>query len=152
MSATEIRFRGKAINAPDGTTPENGYVEGFYFQDLDNGIVKHYIHNCPMTWNVDPSTVRVVRHPDLNEYENPITTRAHVKELHHRLVQTTVDYIKENNLSDIWAVSFGVDGLENDAIKYGEWTPGMDSSLSVEGLQKENGKKYRIRKEIGYSM
>ena len=56
MSATTIRYRGKVVNHDPMTNPENGYVEGFYFQDLDNGVVKHYIFNCPMTWEVDPAT------------------------------------------------------------------------------------------------
>lgn len=151
MSITKIRFRGKVINAPEGTIPDNGYVEGFYFQDLDNGVVKHYIFNCPMTWEVDPSTVRICRHTDLRKYKDPITTKENIRELHNKLMQTTIDYIKENNLSDIWGVGFSADGL-NDAIEFGYWTPGMDSSLSVEGLQEEEGIRFRVRKEIGYSM
>ena len=67
MSATTIRYRGRVINHDPMTNPENGYVEGFYFQDLDNGVVKHYIFNCPMTWEVDPSTVRIIWHDDLQQ-------------------------------------------------------------------------------------
>ena len=63
-----------------------------------------------------------------------------------------VDYIKKYNLTDVYAVSFGVDGLENDAIEYGCWTPGMDSSIHVEGLQEEEGKSFRARKKIGNYM
>lgn len=64
MGATTIRYRGKVVNHDPMTNPENGYVEGFYYQDLDNGVVKHYIFNCPMTWEVDPSTVRVCHAKD----------------------------------------------------------------------------------------
>lgn len=136
MSATTIRYRGKVVNHDPMTNPENGYVEGFYFQDLDNGVVKHYIFNCPMTWEVVPATVRIIRHDDLPKYDNPVTTTEDIKELQQRLVQTCVDFVKEKNLTDINAVRFNVDGLE-DSIEFGEWTPGMDSYIGVEGLQDE---------------
>ena len=87
-----------------------------------------------MTWEVDPSTVRIIRHDDLREYINPVTTADDIKELQKRLVQACIDFIKEKNLTDIDAVHFNVDGLE-DSIRFGEWTPGMDSYIGVEGLQ-----------------
>lgn len=149
MSATNIRFKARAINADPITVPENGWVEGFYYQDLDNGIVKHYIHNCPCVWEVDPSTVRVVHHPDLLDYRNPITNARDIADLQKQLVQTVIDFIKERNLTDVYEVGFHVDGLEDIAIEFGEWMPAMDSSISVVGLQDEPGKKYRVRKLIG---
>ena len=159
MSATTIRYKGKVVNHDPMINPDNGYVEGFYFQDLDNGVLKHYIFNCPMTWEVDPATVRIIRHDDLHEYINPVTTTDDIKELQQRLVQTCIDFIKEKNLTDIDAVRFNVDGLE-DSIVFCEWTPGMDSYIGVEGLQEEthvdkDGKPYkshRVRKFIGEYM
>lgn len=151
MSATTIRFRGKVLNPDLSTNPENGYVEGFYYQDLDNGVLKHYIFNCPMTWEVDPVTVRIIKHDDLPKYENPVTTTEDIKELQQRLVQTCIDFVRIRNLTDIDAVRFNVDGLE-DAINFREWTPGMDSYIGVEGLQEEEGKDYRVRKKIGEYM
>ena len=158
MSATTIRYRGKVVNHDPMTNPENGYVEGFYYQDLDNGVVKHYIFNCPMTWEVDPATVRIIRHDDLRKYENPVTTTNDIKELQQRLVQTCIDFVKEKNLTDIDAVRFNVDGLE-DSIEFGEWTPGMDSYIGVEGLQAisplnqyDEPYKFRVRRLIGEYM
>ena len=158
MSAITIRYRGKVINHDSMTNSENGYVEGFYYQDLDNGVVKHYIFNCPMTWEVDPSTVRIIQHDDLPKYKNPITTINDIKELQEKLVQTCIDFIKEKNLTDIDAVRFNVDGLE-DGILFGEWTSGMDSYIGVEGLQEDayiskNNDPYtfRVRKFIGEYM
>lgn len=158
MSATTIRYRGRVINHDPMTNPENGYVEGFYYQDLDNGVVKHYIFNCPMTWEVDPSSVHIIRHDDLPEYINPVTTTDDIKELQKKLVQTCIDFIKEKNLTDIVAVRFNVDGLE-DSIEFGEWTPAMDSYIGVEGLQEEtytgrsgNPYTFRVRKFIGEYM
>lgn len=159
MSSTTIRYRGKVVNHDPMTNPENGYVEGFYYQDLDNGVVKHYIFNCPMTWEVDPSTVHIIRHDDLPKYENPITTTNDIKELQQRLVQTCIDFIKEKNLTDIDAVRFNVDGLTRNAIEFGEWVAAMDSYIGVEGLQEDtyigkSGKPYtfRVRKFIGEYM
>lgn len=147
-----IVFKAKVLNPDPMTNPENGWVEGFYYQDLDNGVIKHYIHNAPMTWEVDPETIRTVYHPDISEYKNPVTTQKHICELHNILVQTCVDYIKLHNLTDIYEISFGVDGLEGDAIEFGEWTPGMDSNIYVGGLQlDDDGDKYRVRKMIGES-
>ena len=158
MSATTIRYRGRVINHDSQTNPENGYVEGFYYQDLDNGVIKHYIHNCPMTWEVEPVTVRIIKHDDLPKYINPVTTTNDIKELQERLVQTCIDFIKEKNLTDIDAVRFNVDGLE-DSIEFGEWTPGMDSYIGVEGLQEDtytgksgNDYTFRVRKFIGEYM
>ena len=159
MCATTIRYRGKVVNHDPMTNPENGYVEGFYYQDLDNGVVKHYIFNCPMTWEVDPATVRIIKHDDLPKYENPITTTDDIKELQQRLVQTCIDFVRTRNLTDIDMVRFSVDGLE-DSIDFCEWTPGMDSYIGVEGLQEEtrvdkDGKPYkshRVRKFIGEYM
>ena len=158
MSATTIRYRGKVLNPDPMTNPDNGYVEGFYYQDLDNGVVKHYIFNCPMTWEVDPTTVRIIKHDDLPKYINPVTTINDIKELQQKLVQTCIDFIKEKNLTDIDAVRFNVDGLE-DSIEFGEWTPGMDSYIGVEGLQDESyldrydeSYSFRVRKFIGEYM
>lgn len=159
MSATTIRYRGKVVNHDPMTNPENGYVEGFYFQDLDNGVVKHYIFNCPMTWEVDPVTVRIIKHDDLPNYENPVTTTNDIKELQERLVQTCIDFVKEKNLTDIDMVRFNVDGLTGNAIEFGEWVPAMDSYIGVEGLQEDtyigkSGEPYTfiVRKFIGEYM
>lgn len=159
MSATTIRYRGRVINHDLLTNPENGYVEGFYYQDLDNGVVKHYIFNCPMTWEVDPATVSIIRHDDLPKYINPVTTTNDIKELQERLVQTCIDFVKEKNLTDIDMVRFNVDGLTGNAIEFGEWVPAMDSYIGVEGLQEDtytgksgNDYTFRVRKFIGEYM
>ena len=159
MSATTIRYRGKVVNHDPITNPENEYVEGFYYQDLDNGVVKHYIFNCTTTWEVDPSTVHIIKHDDLPKYENSVTTTDNIKELQQLLVQTCIDFIKEKNLTDIDAVRFTVDGLTRNAIEFGEWVAAMDSYIGVEGLQEDtyigkSGKPYtfRVRKFIGEYM
>lgn len=52
-----VKFRGKVVNHDPMTNPENGWVEGYYLQDLDNREVKHYIFNCPCRWEVVPESV-----------------------------------------------------------------------------------------------
>ena len=152
MSATTIRYKGKVVNHDPMTNPDNGYVEGFYFQDLDDGVLKHYIFNCPMTWEVDPSTVRICHAKDLGDYENPITTHNDIRDLQERLVQTCIDFIRERKLTDIYEVGFSADGLEGNALEFGEWVPGIDSYISVAGLQEDENSNWRVRKLIGENM
>lgn len=81
------------------------------------------------------------------DYVNPVTTQQDIRDLHHLLVQTCIDFIKERNLTDINEVNFNVDGLEHDAIEWGEWTPCMDSYCGVVGLQAdEDAKKWKSSK------
>lgn len=151
MDITKLRIKAKVVNNDPDTNPNNGVVEGFYYQDLDNGVVKHYIFNCPMTWEVNPSTLRIAKAKDIPNYKNPVTTTEDIKELQSRLVQCCIDFIKERNLTDIWDVGFSVDGL-TDAIEFGEWTPGMDSYISVEGLQMDESLGVHTRAFIGEYM
>lgn len=87
----------------------------------------------------------------LDNYDNPITTQEHINELHHILVQTCLNYMKEHKLTDIDEISFSADGLSS-SYEYNEWTPATDSSLTVVGLQEENKEdNYLVRKIIGES-
>lgn len=88
----------------------------------------------------------------LDKYDNPKTKQKHINELHHILVQTCLNYMKEHELTDIDEVSFSADGLSS-SYEYNEWTPATDSSLTVVGLQEESKEdKYIVRKIIGESM
>ena len=53
----EIKFRGKVVHNDPMTNPDDGWVYGFYYQDLDKGEIKHYIKSCPMDWEVIHETV-----------------------------------------------------------------------------------------------
>lgn len=95
---------------------------------------------------------------DLKDYKNPITTKENINELHHLLVQTCLDYMKEHKLTDIDEIQFSANGLSS-SYESGEWTPATDSSLEVIGLEMEewvgrSGKKYEmpVRARIGFSM
>lgn len=151
MDVTKIRFKAKVVNNDPMTNPDNGIVEGFYYQDLDNGIVKHYIHNCPMTWEVDPATLRIAKATDIPNYKNPITTLVDIKDLQERLVQCCIDFIKERNLTEIWGISLSVDGLQ-ESVEYGEWMGSTDSHITIEGLQMDEDYGYKTRAFIGEYM
>lgn len=55
-------FRAKVIHHDPMTNPENGWVEGFYYQDLcldedRNPVMKSFIRSGEMTWEIDPKTL-----------------------------------------------------------------------------------------------
>ena len=68
-----------------------------------------------------------------------VSTKQDIRDLHHILVQTVIDFINERKLTDIEEVGFGADSLQTSA-HWGYWTPETDSSISVYGyLQDEKG-------------
>lgn len=69
-----------------------------------------------------------------------ITTTDHIKELQELLVQTCIDYINKNGLTDLYSVYFNADSL-NESAKWGSWQPCTDSYIKVEGLGSENYKR-----------
>ena len=92
--------------------------------------------------------------PDYDDYKDPITTKKDMKELLEILVQTTIDFINERGLTDIYSVGFGADDLQGSA-KFGEWEPCTDASIHVTGMGKEkgrDGKEYTVCQNIGSYM
>lgn len=84
-----------------------------------------------------------------------LTKAEHIKELQELLVQTCIDYINKNGLTDIYDVSFRADAL-NESAEYGSWQPCTDSYINVEGItveryKRKNGKimEMRARYKIG---
>ena len=53
----EIKFIGKVKHHDPMTNPKNGWVEGYYLQDLTQGEMRSYIFNCPCCWEVIPKTI-----------------------------------------------------------------------------------------------
>lgn len=95
---------------------------------------------------------------DLKDYKNPITTKENIDELHHLLVKTCLNYMREHNLTDIDEIHFSANGLSS-SYDYGEWTPETDSSIDVIGLEMEewvgkSGMKHQtpVRARIGFQM
>ena len=92
--------------------------------------------------------------PDYDDYKDPITTEKDMKELLEILVQTTIDFINERGLTDIYSVGFGADDLQGSA-KFGEWEPCTDASIHVTGIGKEkskDGHEYTVCQNIGSYM
>ena len=92
--------------------------------------------------------------PDYDDYKDPITTEKDMKELLEVLVQTTIDFINERGLTDIYSVGFGADDLQGSA-KFGEWEPCTDASIHVTGIGKEkskDGHEYSVCQRIGEYM
>ena len=92
--------------------------------------------------------------PDYDDYKDPITTEKDMKELLEILVQTTIDFINERGLTDIYSVGFGADDLQGSA-KFGEWEPCTDASIYVTGIGKEkskDGHEYTVCQHIGSYM
>jgi uncharacterized phage protein (TIGR01671 family) len=52
----EIKFRGKVKHHDPMTNPENGWAEGYYFQDLTQGEMRSFIFQPPCNWEVIPET------------------------------------------------------------------------------------------------
>jgi len=90
-------------------------------------------------------------HNELDKMQNKQITEEQTRQLHYILVQTCIDFINENNLKDVDAVSFNADALQESA-KYNEWTPATDSFLSLEGIEKsEEDGGFMVRKIIDKS-
>lgn len=64
------------------------------------------------------------------------TKKENIRELQGILVQTCLDYINKNGLTDIYSVRFNVDELDYSA-QYGKRLPVTDSYIRVDGIRKE---------------
>ena len=95
-----------------------------------------------------------VYEPDYDDYKDPVTKEKDIKELLEILVQTTIDFINERGLTDIYSVGFGADDLQGSA-EFGEWQSCTDASIHVTGMGKEkgkDGKEYTVCQKIGSYM
>lgn len=69
--------------------------------------------------------------------------KEHAKKLQEILVQTCIDFCKENNITDTEEVDFHVDCLQV-SILHGEWGVESDSSIAlIPYKEDEDGLKYR---------
>lgn len=91
-----------------------------------------------------------VYEPDYDDYKDPVTTKKDAKELLEILVQTTLDFINERGLTDIYSIGFGADDLQSSADAR-EWVCSTDASINITGLGKEkgqNGHEYTVLQKI----
>ena len=108
------RYKGTGVNQIDG---ELWLING-------NEAV------CPIEY----TSLRIRNPFKHGKYESPITTQDYLSDLQNELMDTTINFCIERDLTDIDCISFGADGLQ-DSVKYGEWTPCTDSSLIAYGYQ-----------------
>lgn len=112
------------------------------YNKLDDAAKKVFQHD---TW---------AYHPDYDTYQNPKTTKKDLSDLLEILVQTTIDFIDERGLDDIYSIGFGADSLQ-ESRKFGEWTPATDADIHANGLGKikgSDGKEYTVVQLIGEYM
>ena len=109
----------------------NEKIEGTGFNLFDGNAI---VYNKYASYEVDPETVTIRANNDKPKYENPVTDSKLTNELHNKLVQTVIDFMVENNITDIDEVSFGADSLQISK-QYHKWSPSTDSSLTLIGYQ-----------------
>ena len=69
-----IKFRGKTLNYDPMTMPE--LAEGWYYQELHNGEMRHLITDGAHTFEVDGNTVEMVS----GLFDKPLASRMTAKE------------------------------------------------------------------------
>lgn len=52
-----FHWRARVVHNDPMTNPADGWVVGFYYQDLCDGEIRHFIRNGEMIWEVLPDTV-----------------------------------------------------------------------------------------------
>lgn len=53
----EISFKAKIINNTAYPEMSGEWYYGYYFQDLNESAIKHYLFNCPTNFEIDPETL-----------------------------------------------------------------------------------------------
>lgn len=94
-----------------------------------------YMKELRQEWEENPIVEKLENDPIPG-----ITTIEHIKGLQELLVQTCIDYINKNGLTDLYDVSFSADSL-NESAKWGSWQPCTDSYIKVEGVGYENSRR-----------
>lgn len=69
-----IKFRGKTLNYDPMTMPE--FAEGWYYQELHNGEMRHLITDGAHTFEVDGNTVDMVS----GLFDKPLASRLTAEE------------------------------------------------------------------------
>lgn len=76
-----------------------------------------------------------VHYRNPKEHEDPEMVKL-AGELQKRLMQCTIDFFREKDIKDIWAVSWGADDLPS-SIEEGKWMPFSDSSITIEKITED---------------
>ena len=108
----KFHFRGRVVRNDPMVNPSDGWVVGFYYQDLFNGEMKHFIRNSEMIWEVMPETVGKFIGYDTNDleiYEGDI--------LRNGLILIVVEY--DENCCQYVKHIYGVDEVNNAVVDGG---------------------------------
>lgn len=103
------------------------------------------LYNKYASYEVDPETIVLRSKNEMENYENPTMDNHLTYKLHEKLMQTVIDFLVENNITDVDEISFGADSLQVSK-GYRKWTPATDSSLTLIGYQ--DGKRKKINNSI----
>lgn len=76
-----------------------------------------------------------VHYRNPKEHEDPEMMKL-ASDLQERLMQCTIDFFREKDIKDIWAVSWGADDLPS-SIEEGKWIPFSDSSITLEKITED---------------
>lgn len=132
--------RFKAIGRDINT---NKRIEGIGFKNCNDNVI--IIKEDGTEINVSENSFHIIGCDTSEEFEiKPISTKQ-VYELHNTLMQTTIDYLKENNIEHIDEIMFSADGLK-ESIEYGKWNACTDSSVTLYGYEDNK------RKIAGFSL
>ena len=112
-------------------------ISGTGINMVDGNI---YLYDRYVWHEIEPHSIRINADREVETYPDSQVTTTDVNDLHERLVQTAIDFCRDNNISEIDEIWFGVDGLQ-DSVEYGEWTPGTDSSMTLFGIHEGKRKK-----------
>lgn len=52
-------FRARVLDNNPMINPDDGWVQGFYYQDLCGGEMKHFIRSGEMIWMITPETIGI---------------------------------------------------------------------------------------------
>ena len=71
---------------------------------------------------------------DYEKYNEPVTDENLSYKLQEHLINSTIDFVKEHNLTDIESLYFSADSIQ-ETVDYGQWCPATDSSMTLYGIQ-----------------
>lgn len=92
-----------------------------------------------------PSSLSIRGIEDAQCFEEEVMPNKNIRELHDKLMETTLSYLNENKFNCVDEINFSADSMIS-SIERNKWHPSTDSCISLYGY--EDGK----RKIIGYVM
>ena len=92
-----------------------------------------------------PSSLSIRGVEDIETFEENVIPNKNIRELHDRLMETTLSYLNEKKFNCVDEINFSIDSMMS-SIERNKWHPSTDSCISLYGY--EDGK----RKIIGYIM